>query len=307
MADKGTVVRIGGRDVTLTRPEKVLFPDDGITKADLVGYYRAIAPRMLPHLEDRPLMLERYPDGLGRMVLVQKAAAKYFPDWIPTVTVRKHGGTVRHVLCNDEATLAYLANQACITPHTWLSRADRIEMPDQLIFDLDPSGADFAEVRKTARVFQRVLEELSLPAFLKTSGSSGLHIFVPLKRDATFDQVRSMAHVIAAMVVEDDPATRTFEIMKAKRGGRIFIDINRNAWAQNVAPAFAVRPKPGAPVSVPIAWDELGRRTLRSNEWTIRTVFRHLEKTDDPWEAYWTSAVSAKKAMKNLEAHHGAR
>lgn len=306
MADKGTVVRIGGRDVTLSRPEKVLFPDDGYTKADLVGYYRDIAPRILPHLEDRPLMLERYPDGLGKMVLVQKAAAKYFPDWIPTVTVQKHGGTVRHVLCNDEATLAYLANQACITPHTWLSRADRIEMPDQMVFDLDPSGAEFAQVKKTARVFQRVLEELKLPAFLKTSGSSGLHITVPLKRDADFDAVRGLAHAIAAIVLEDDPGTRTFEMSKAKRGGRILLDVHRNAWAQNVAPAFSVRARPGAPVSVPIAWDELDRRSLKPNEWTIRTVFRHLDKTPDPWAAYATSAVSARKAIKDVEAHHAA-
>jgi bifunctional non-homologous end joining protein LigD len=173
-----------------------------------------------------------------------------------------------------------------------------------MVFDLDPSGADFAEVRKTADVFRRILEDLALPAFLKTSGASGLHIFVPLKREATFDQVRAMAHVIAAMVIEDDPKTRTFEMTKAKRGGRILLDINRNAWAQNVAPAFAVRPKPGAPVSVPIAWEELGRKTLRANEWTIRTVFKHLDKTDDPWATFWTSAISAKKVMKNLEAHH---
>lgn len=307
MADKGTVVSIGGRDVTLTRQDKVLFPDDGFTKGDLVAYYREIAPRMLPHLEGRPLMLERYPDGLAGMKLVQKAASKYFPGWIETVTVEKHGGSVRHVVCNDEATLAYLANQACITPHTWLSRSDKPDLPDQMVFDLDPSGADFAEVKKTAGVLHRILGDLGIPSFLKTSGSSGLHIFVPLKREASFDQVRSLAHVIAAMVIEDDPKTRTFEIMKAKRGGRILLDINRNAWAQNVAPAFSVRPKTGAPVSVPIAWDELKRKTLKPNEWNIRTVFKKIDKAGDPWEAYWTSAISPRKAMKDLEAHHAAR
>jgi bifunctional non-homologous end joining protein LigD len=304
--DAAVVERIGGHDVSLTRPDKVLFPEAGITKRDLVGYYRGIAPLILPFLEDRPLMMERYPDGIGKRPLIQKDASKYFPDWIATATVAKKGGSVRHVVCNDEATLAYLANQACVTPHTWLSRADALDQPDQMVFDLDPWEAGFAAVKKAARDLHGILDECGLPSFLKTTGSSGLHVVVPLKGDASFDEVRDLAYRIAQVLIAMDPATRTLEVLKAKRGGRLFVDINRNAYAQNYAPAWAVRAKPQAPVSVPLAWDELGRRTLRSDEWTIRTVHKRIEKAGDPWEGFWTSAVGYRKAVKQVEAHHGA-
>jgi bifunctional non-homologous end joining protein LigD len=304
VAEAGTSVRIGGHDVALTRPEKVLFPEAGITKRDLVGYYRGIAPLILPHLEGRPLMMERYPDGIGKRPLIQKDASKYFPDWIATVTVPKKGGSVRHVVCNDEATLAYLANQACVTPHTWLSRADQLDQPDQLVFDLDPWEAGFAAVKKAARDLHRILDTCAMPAFLKTTGSSGLHVAVPLKREATFDQVRALGYHIARALVAMDPATRTLEVLKAKRGGRLFVDINRNAYAQNYAPAWSVRAGPQAPVSVPLEWDELARRTLRSDEWTIRTLPRRIDSHGDPWKDFYRSAVSFRKATKQVEANY---
>lgn len=302
MAEQKTVVEIGGHEVSLTRPDKVLFPADGITKKDLVDYYRRVAPLILPHLSGRPLMLERYPDGIGGPLIIQKDASKYFPAWIRTVSLKKKGGSVRHVVCDDEATLAYLANQACITPHTWLSLADKPDVPDQMVFDLDPSGATFGAVKSTARALHRILEACSVPAFLKTSGSTGLHVVVPLKRDGDFGGVRDLAHRIATQLIADAPGQRTLEVSKAKRGGRVYVDINRNAWAQNVAPAFAVRARPGAPVSVPIDWAELDRRTLRSDEWTIRTVFRRVEKAEDPWAAFRRSAVPFARAVKQVEA-----
>ena len=287
MADKGELVRIGQQDVTLTRPDKVLFPKDGITKRDLVDYYRRIAPHILPHLKDRPLTLERYPDGIGEHKIIQKSASKYYPDWIPTAAMKKHGGTVAHPICNDEATLVYLANQASITPHIWLSRADKPEVPDQMVFDLDPSTDDFEPVRQAAADLFALLEPEGVPSFLKTSGSRGLHIVVPLERDAEYGKVHGLAHRIAAELVARSPKTRTLEFMKAKREGRVFVDINRNAYAQTYAAAYAVRARPGAPVSWPIEWSELERKDLRPDGVTLREAPALAAKRRDPWEGFW--------------------
>lgn len=199
------VIRVGGRDVTITRPEKVLFPDDGITKGELVDYYRRISRWILPQINERPLTLERFPDGIEGTRIIQKSAASYFPKWIKTVTVAKIGGTVRHVVCQDEATLAYLANLACITPHIWLSRIDRLDYPDQMVFDLDPSGAGFAAVVATAKAARELLEALGLPAYVKTTGSRGLHVVVPLKRQEDFDSVRAFSRKVAEALIKQDP------------------------------------------------------------------------------------------------------
>jgi bifunctional non-homologous end joining protein LigD len=306
MPERSEVVRVGQHEVKITRPDKVLFPKDGITKRELVDYYRQIASWILPHLRGRPLTLERFPDGIDGMRLIQKSVSAYYPEWIKTVTVKKVGGTVKHVLCEDEATLAYLANQACITPHIWLSRTDAIQFPDQMVFDLDPSGEDFAPVRATAQALRKILQQKRLPVYLKTSGSRGLHVVVPLRRDADFDSVRAFARQIAEMAVEEDPKHRTLEARKNERRGRVYIDTNRNAYAQTVAPAYAVRPRPGAPVSVPLDWHELQKKDLRPDSVTIKTVFARWEKAEDPWKDFWHSAVSLKKVVSRLEERHAA-
>ena len=297
---KGTV-RVDGREIEISRPEKVLFPDDGITKGELIEYYARIAPRMVPHVCDRPLTLERYPNGIDSKRFFQKEVSSYFPEWIRRVTVKKVGGSVTHVLCNDTATLVYLANQACITPHIVLSKADKVDQPDQMVFDLDPQGDDFELVRSTARDFKQLLDELELPAFLKTTGSRGLHIVVPLQRREPFDSVRDFARELAAIVISQAPKERTLEQLKAQRGGRLFIDTNRNGYAQLVAPAYAVRARQGAPVSVPIDWAELKKKGLRPNGVTIRTIFDRLEGGPDPWEDFWRSRTSLAKARRKLE------
>lgn len=294
------VVRVDRREVQISRPEKVLFPADGITKGDLVEYYARIAPRMLPHLSDRPLTLERYPNGIATKRFFQKEVSSYFPKWIRTVTVPKVGGTVTHVVCNDTATLVYLANQACVTPHIFLSRADKPDIPDQLVFDLDPQGEDFEVVRTTAFAFKKLLDELELPGYVKTTGSRGLHVVVPLRRRERYDAVRSFGRELAAVIVSQAPEARTMEQLKANRGKRVFIDTNRNGYAQLVAPAYAVRARKGAPVSVPLAWTELQKKTLRSDSYTIRTVFDRLDKLADPWAGFWESAVSLTQARRRL-------
>ena len=293
-------VRVDGREIEISRPEKVLFPADGITKGELIEYYARIAPRMVPHLRDRPLTLERYPNGITGKRFFQKEVSSYFPKWIRTVTVEKIGGTVNHVVCNDTATLVYIANQACVTPHIFLSRADKVDIADQLVFDLDPQGDEFDVVRTTALAFKQLLDELGLPAFLKTTGSRGLHVVVPLQRRENYDSVRGFGRELAAIIVSQAPQTRTMEQLKANRGKRVFIDTNRNGYAQLVAPAYAVRARQGAPVSVPVAWSELKKKNLRSNSFTIRTIFDRLDQVSDPWDDFWQSAVSLTAARSKL-------
>ncbi len=305
MAGLKGVVRVDRREIEISRPEKVLFPDDGITKGELIEYYARIAPRMLPHLRDRPLTLERYPNGIATKRFFQKEVSSYFPEWIRRVTVKKVGGTVTHVVCNDTATLVYLANQACITPHIFLSRVDKLDHPDQLVFDLDPQGDDFELVRSAARDFKQLLDELQLPAYLKTTGSRGLHVVVPLQRREGYDSVRDFARELARIVVSQAPAERTVEQLKARRGGRVFIDTNRNGYAQLVAPAYAVRARKGAPVSVPLGWDELERKDLRSDSITIQSIFDRLDEKGDPWATFWRNAASLTKPRRLLALRSG--
>jgi bifunctional non-homologous end joining protein LigD len=294
------VVRVDRREISISRPDKVLFPEDGITKGELIEYYARIAPRMLPYVSDRPLTLERYPNGINTKRFFQKEVSSYFPAWLRRVTVEKVGGTVTHVVCNDTATLVYIANQACVTPHIFLSRIDKLDVPDQMVFDLDPQGDDFQLVRSTALDFKQLLEELGLPAFLKTTGSRGLHVVVPLQRREDYDAVRGFARELAGIIVGKAPNERTMEPLKAKRGERVFIDTNRNGYAQLVAPAYAVRARKGAPVSVPLEWTELKKESLRSNSITIHNIFDRLHTMKDPWARFHEAGVSLAKARRKL-------
>jgi bifunctional non-homologous end joining protein LigD len=304
MAIQAEPVRIGRHEVKITRPGKILFPEDGITKQDLIDYYGRIARWMLPHLQGRPLALERYPDGIDKPGFFQKTTPSYYPVWIKTVIVKKVGGTVRHVVCDDAATLVYLANQACVTPHTWLSRIDELDRPDQMIFDLDPADSNFEPVKATAQSLDRLLKQLGLPAYVKTTGSRGLHVAVPLARREEFDSVRAFARELAGVVVSEDPGRRTLEQRKNMRRGRVFVDINRNAYAQLVAPAYAVRARRGAPVSVPLDWNELEREDLRPDGVNIASVFERLEQVGDPWRDFWRRRVSLSRARQKLEKLH---
>jgi bifunctional non-homologous end joining protein LigD len=301
MAAEARLVKIGSHKIGITRPEKVLFPEDGITKGELIEYYAGIAPRILPHLRNRPLTLERYPDGIHKQRIFQKEVSSYFPQWIRRVAVKKVGGVVNQLVCNDIATLVYIANQACVTPHIFLSRIDKLDVPDQMVLDLDPQGEDFELVRSTALAFKKLLDDLELPAYLKTTGSRGLHVVVPLQRREGFDTVRDFARELARIVVSQAPEERTLESLKVNRGGRVFIDTNRNAYAQLVAPAYVVRARKGAPVSVPLDWSELKKKNLRSDGVTIRTIFDRLAKVGDPWEDFWRRGVSLAKARRKLE------
>jgi bifunctional non-homologous end joining protein LigD len=294
-------VEADGRRIEVPRPEKLLFPQDGITKTDLVAYYLRIAPVMVPHLRGRPLMLERYPDGIERKGFYQKDASDHFPDWVRRVEVQKAGGTVHHVVCDDAATLVYLASQACITPHAWTSRVDRLDRPDRMVFDLDPPGERFDLVRRAARQLGELLEGLGLTPFLMTTGSRGAHVVVPLSREDDFDAVRDFAHAVAGLLARQDPGRLTIEQRKAKRGERLFVDVMRNGYAQTAVPPYAVRPLRGAPVATPLDWGELGRGQgpRRHN---IGSILRRLARKRDPWAEIDRDARSLGEARRRLNA-----
>ncbi len=275
-------IQAGRRRVQISRPDKRLFPS-GITKADLAGYYEAVASAMLPHVRDRPLNLERYPDGIEGQRIVQQRASRHFPGWIRRVEVRKKGGTVEHVLARDAGTLVYLANQACITLHPWLSRKDALDRPDRLIFDLDPSDGDPAQVLQAARTMAKLLRELRLEPWVMASGSRGYHLTLPLQRRLSFDDVRAFAVEVASLAATRNPQLFTTEQRKAKRQRRILIDVMRNAYAHTAVAPYAVRPRPDAPVATPLHFDELDDPKTRPDRWTIKTVLRRLERDGDPW------------------------
>jgi bifunctional non-homologous end joining protein LigD len=262
--------------VEITNPDKVLFPADGITKGDLVAYYRTVAPRMLPLVSGRPVTLQRFPDGIGRTGFLQKQVGRHFPDWIERVTApnrRTRQGTVReevtYAVCRTADDLAYLANQGCITPHVWLSRAPDIHHPDQMVFDLDPASDDLGVLRLAASSLHDLLTELGLAAFLKSSGSRGLHVVVPLVPAADTDSVKVFSFAVTEALATRHPDELSTEGRIANRHGRLYLDIGRNGYAQTMAAPYAVRALPGAPVSVPLDWSELddfvpGRHTVAS-------------------------------------------
>jgi bifunctional non-homologous end joining protein LigD len=291
--------------VRVTHPEKVLFPGDGITKGDLVAYYRTVAPRMLPLVSGRPVTMQRFPDGIGRGGFLQKQIGRHFPDWFERVTApnrRTRQATVRdqvtYPVCRHADDLAYLANQGCITPHVWLSRTPDIHHPDQMVFDLDPASDDLGVLRSAAAALHGLLDELGLASFLKSSGSRGLHVVVPLVPAADTDTVKVVSMAVAEVLAARHPDDFTTEGRIANRHGRLYLDIGRNGYAQTMAAPYAVRGLPGAPVSVPLDWSELddfvpGRHTLR-------TIADRLA-APDPWVGMDAAASRLDRAGARLD------
>jgi bifunctional non-homologous end joining protein LigD len=287
--------------VEISNPDKVLFPRDRITKADLAAYYEKIADTMLPHVRDRAVVMHRFPDGIRHEGFIQKDVPEYFPDWIKTVTVKKTGGSVTHVVVDKPATLVYLADQGCITPHVWLSRIDRPDHPDRIIFDLDPSGKTFEPVIAAARALREMLEAIDLVPYLMTTGSSGLHVVAPLDRSADFDTVRALARRMTTAVAGDAPDLFTIEQRKEKRRGRVYLDTMSNAYAQTTVAPYAVRALPGAPVAVPLDWTDLNR-LQDAQPFTIKTIVRRLARRDDPWKDIARRARAIHEAEQRLDA-----
>jgi bifunctional non-homologous end joining protein LigD len=281
-------VRANGVIVELSNASKVLFPDDGITKGDLIGYYQSVAARMLPLLRDRPVSMMRFPDGIKGERIVQKNAPAYFPSWVRRAEVPKQDGTVWHVICDKQATLVYLANQACIELHVFLSRLDKLDNPDQLIFDLDPpDDRSFDRVRECAFLVRGLLEdELGLTTFVKTTGGKGLHVHLPLDRSGDFEAAREFARDAAGLLAARHPDLMTTQQRKDSRGDRVYLDMMRNAYGQTAAAPYSVRARPGGTVATPLGWPELKDGRLTPGRFTIATLPRRLSAmkgNDDPW------------------------
>ena len=291
------------RTVEITHPDKVLFPDDGITKADLADYYERVCEWMLPHVRNRPVSMQRFPDGIGGGGFFHKDIPDYFPRWIRRVEVPKAKGTVTHVLVSDAATLVYLVGQNTITPHVWLSRADRVWQPDRMVIDLDPpEGSDFSAVRRAARQTGELLRELGFTPFAQVTGSKGIHVWTPLRRRARHDEVRAFAGDIAHVLAARHPDELTSEWRKEKRDGRILVDVARNTYAQTAVPPYAVRPRPGAPVATPLDWEELSDSKLRPDRWNVKNVFRRLSAKGDPWADIASYARGIARARRRIES-----
>ena len=294
-------VTVGRREISLSNLDKPFWADEGLTKGDLIHYFEAIAPVMVRYLRDRLLTIERYPDGIDGGRFYQKSASKYFPGWIKRKAAPKEGGgTVDHVVCNEAATLVYLANQAAVTFHTSLHRIDNFERPDHLIVDLDPSTDDFDVVRDAALATKELAEEVGLTPFVKTSGSRGLHVVVPLRRTSSFSEVRAFARDFAVDLERRNPEELTTEHRKAKRGDRLFLDVMRNGFGAHAVAPYSVRARPGAPVAMPIDWAEVEDRSLRANRYTIRDAVTIVEERGDRWEGMSASAGSVGSAAKKL-------
>lgn len=267
-------MKVDGRDIEITHPDKLMYP--GITKQDVIDYYVKVAPKMLPIIKDRPIVMQRYPDGIKGEAFYQKEAGEYFPEWIKTVTVDLIKGGKQHlVLADSAATLAYLANQAALTLHIWLCTRKHIHRPDRMVFDLDPSEDNFGKVKRAARIMKAVLEDRGYEPELMTTGSRGLHVIVPIKPERDFENVHKETHELAEEARAKEPDLLTTEARIAKRGNKIYLDVARNSYGQTQVAPYSLRSKPGAPVATPIGWKELDK--LKSSQaYDLRNIGRRL-------------------------------
>jgi bifunctional non-homologous end joining protein LigD len=267
----------------ITHPEKVMFPDDGITKGELAEYYEMVAPLMVPHIRARPVTMERFHRGIGEKGFFQKNVVRGFPPWLERVAVPKKNGVVNYPIVTDLRGLMWMANQNCITPHVWTSRAPKLLYPDLCVFDLDPM-VDDPEVLRTATLLLRdTLLELGCPSWVKTSGSKGYHVVVPLDGSADCGTVARFAHSVGRLIVARDPDHFTQEFLKADRDGKILIDTGRNEFTATFAAAYAVRPRAGAPVSAPCTWAEVESGGARPQSFTLRSMKARVAAIGDVW------------------------
>ncbi|WP_422486558.1 non-homologous end-joining DNA ligase [Gudongella sp. DL1XJH-153] len=286
-------MKINDRVIELTNTDKVIFSGDNIKKGDIIKYYKDISPVMIPHIEDRPMTLHRFPNGIEDKGFYQQEISDYFPDWINRTSVnKKKGGKVSHVVCNNPETLVYLANQACITPHIWLSKISKLEKPDKIVFDLDPSDNENTLIVKAAKELKEFFDGTDLIPHLMTTGSRGLHVVVPIVPEMSFDDVRTYAAKIAKIIEKENPDDFTTQHRKEKRNGRLFIDYLRNSYGQTSVAPYGIRSIAGAPVATPLDWDELKYEDFDPQKYNIRNIFRRLGQKKDPWKNFRSKASS---------------
>ena len=290
------------RQVVITNPGKVFWPDEGYTKSDLVGYYEAVAPWLLPYLRDRAVVLTRYPDGIRGKSFFQKDAPTWVPEWVRTARIHAEGvgRDIGYFVVDDVETLRYVANTGTIPLHLWASRLASLEHPDWLVLDLDPKGAPFTDVVKVALALRAILERLELPSYPKTSGATGLHILLPLGARYSYEETRTFARLLATLAVEATPAIATIARIIRTRGGKVYVDFGQNAPGQTIVAPWSVRPLPGAPVSCPLRWSEVTAR-LDPARFTIRTQPARLEKSGDPMAPVLGEGIDIAAALARLE------
>jgi bifunctional non-homologous end joining protein LigD len=287
-------------DVEISHPDKLYYPGSEITKGEVVGHYRDVAEAMVGYLSGRPLTLRRYPDGIDGKNWFQKEAGDYFPGWLRIEEIPQKGtDPVHHVVCEDAATLVYLANQGAIEFHIWPSTVDALDRPDLMVIDIDPpDGVGVRELRSVARRIRDLYQEIGLTAYTQATGGRGFHVVAPLDATADYDTVRALAHEAAERLAAADPDRLTVEQRKDKRGDRIFLDTNRNGYAQTFVAPYSLRARPGAPVATPLDWAELGK--AKPNGWDPRRIKQRLARKDDPWHGMGGHASSAEKARERL-------
>jgi bifunctional non-homologous end joining protein LigD len=284
----------------ITHPDKVLFPEDGITKGELAEYYEAMSPVILPHLRGRPVTMERYPAGIGAKGFWQKDVSKGFPSWLKRVEVPKKDGVVHHPIVTDTRSLLWITNQNTVTQHVWASRVPHLDYPDLCVFDLDPSRDDEEALRAAVIGLRDLLAELTLASWIKTTGSKGFHIVVPLDGTTPIDVVARFAHAVGTLFVSRAPDRLTQEFSKADRSGRIYVDTGRNGYSATFAAAYTVRARRGAPVSAPCTWEEVERREVSPGTFTLRNMPERIKKVGDVWAGMRRRERSLKGPMKKL-------
>lgn len=288
MADTA-ILEVDGREIEISRPDKVLFPDAGVTKLDLATYHRDVADVMLPHLGGRVITLQRFPDGIDEGGFYQKEAPDHFPEWIERVEVETSEGSQQEVVVDGAADLVYLADQGTVTIHRWLSKATEMRRPDMIVFDLDPPSGGTGAVRRAATLTKELVDDLGVPSGVMATGSAGFHVVIPIVPEADFDRARDAARSLAQELAGEHPDELTTEMRKDKRDGRVFLDYLRVAYAQTVVTPYSVRARPGATVAHPIDWEELSGWDPSAH--TVGSILRRLGQKADPWSGLMDEAV----------------
>lgn len=295
------MVDIEGRTLTLTNLDKVFWPDKKLTKAHLIKYYLDIAHVLLPYIHNRPLVMKRYPDGIKNNYFYQKECPSYAPDWVITHPVTHSRKVINYIICNDKAALTWLANQGCVEIHAWLSRLEDIDYPDLAVFDLDPAdGVQFKEVLRVAVLVHEVLLAYNLQGFPKTSGSSGMHIFIPLNGKHTFPEVTEAMKFLAEIIIRAYPQGVTVERVKEKRKGKVYLDYLQNGRGKTMAFPYSLRPLPGAPVSAPLTWDEVNEMNIKPLDFNLNNIFERINKTQDFYSGLLGQKNDLAQVIRNI-------
>ncbi|MFP4025472.1 MAG: non-homologous end-joining DNA ligase [Thiohalospira sp.] len=295
-------IKINDREISLSKTDKMFYPDSDITKADIIAYYRKIWRYIAPYATDRPLVMQRFPDGIKEQGFFQKKISDYFPNWIDTIKIKEKESKdeVEYVNCNKEETIVYLANQGSLVLHGWLSKKSNLNKPDKIVFDFDPSDNDFEKVKKGALLLKELLDQGNIHSYPLITGSKGIHVVIPLKEKDDFDDIRDVAKQIAGIVSKRDDKNFTTEISKNKRGKKVFIDYLRNSYGQTSILPYSLRAIESAPVAVPLDWDEIKDKELHPQKYNISNIFYRISQKQDPWREIKKNALDLMEIKHKL-------